>query len=166
MKNIICKSDIITLRKTGEDDLQFVINAEREQDNAQYVGQWTREQHLNALENEDTLHIIVEDSNTTKLVGYVIMAGLQNPNNNVEFRRIVICNKGNGMGRETLRLIKKVAFEELGAHRLWLDVRSKNLRAQNLYKSGGFKEEGVLRECILYNGDYESLILMSILENE
>lgn len=166
MKNIICKSDIVTLRKTGEDDLQFVISAEREQDNAQYVGQWTREQHLNALENEDTLHLIVEDSNTTKPVGYVIMAGLQNPNNNVEFRRIVICNKGNGMGRETLRLIKKVAFEELGAHRLWLDVRSKNLRAQNLYKSGGFKEEGVLRECILYNGDYESLILMSILENE
>lgn len=166
MKNIICKSDIITLRKTGEDDLQFVISAEREQDNAQYVGQWTREQHMKALENEDILHLIVEDSNTAKYVGYVIMAGLQNTNNNVEFRRIVICNKGNGMGRETLRLIKKVAFEELGAHRLWLDVRSKNLRAQNLYKSGGFKEEGVLRDCILYNGDYESLILMSILENE
>lgn len=78
----------------------------------------------------------------------------------------MICNKGNGMGRETLRLIKKFAFEELGAHRLWLDVISKNLRAQNLYKSEGFKEEGVLRECVLYNGNYESLIVMSILENE
>lgn len=30
----------------------------------------------------------------------------------------------------------------------------------------GFIREGVLRECILYNGSYESLMIMSMLENE
>ena len=94
----------------------------------------------------------------------MILAGITNPN--IEFRRVVISNKGKDFGRETLRLVKKVVFGQLNAHRLWLDVRYKNQRAQNLYKSEGFVEEGILRECILYNENYESLIVMSILKNE
>ena len=78
----------------------------------------------------------------------------------------MISSKGKGFGRESLKLIKMIAFEELKAHRLWLDVREKNERAQNLYKSEGFIEEGILRECILHEGVYESLIMMSILESE
>ena len=87
-------------------------------------------------------------------------------NADLEFRRVVISNKGKGLGRETIKLVIKISFEQLNAHRLWLDVRYKNKRAQNLYKSEGFIEEGILRECILYNGHYESLILMSVLKNE
>lgn len=166
MKHIIEKSNLITLRYTQVDDLEFVINSEQATDNAQFVGQWTKEQHINALSHNDILHLIVEDSATDKPIGYLIMAGIENSNHSIEFRRIVICEKGKGFGKETLRLIKKVAFEQLQAHRLWLDVRDKNDRAQNLYKFEGFTEEGTLRDCILYNGNYESLIVMSVLENE
>lgn len=112
------------------------------------------------------MHLIIEEGVSHRIVGYIILAGLQNPNRNIEFKRIVITDKGKGYGRKALKLIKKIAFEQLKAHRLWLDVRYKNLRAQNLYLSEGFIKEGVLRECVLYNGKYESLILMSILENE
>jgi len=100
------------------------------------------------------------------LIGYVIIAGITNPNRNIEFMRVVISSKGKGFGRETLKLVKKITFENLNAHRLWLDVRYKNQIAQNLYKSEGFIEEGILREYILYDGNYESLIVMSILKNE
>lgn len=156
----------IVLRNTQENDLDFVINAEQEPSNAQYVGQWTKEQHKKALFNEDILHLIVEDKTTDKPIAYVIIAGLTNPNRNIEFRRIVISDKGKGFGRETIKLVRKLSFKQLNAHRLWLDVRYKNHRAQKLYKSEGFVEEGILRECILYNGNYESLIVMSILEDE
>lgn len=166
MKRIIEKSGHITIRCTEECDLEFVISSERELENARFVGQWTKEQHTNALNNKDILHLIVEDNTASKPVGYVIMAGIENINRSIEFRRIVICDKGRGFGRETLRLIKKIAFGQLNAHRLWLDVRYKNQKAQNLYKSEGFIEEGILRECVLHNGEYESLIVMSVLENE
>ncbi len=166
MKNIIEKGRVITLRNTQDDDLQFVINSERDINNAQFVGQWTKEQHISALLQKDILHLIVEDSTISKPVGYVIIAGVKNPNNCIELRRIVICEKGKGLGKETLILIKKIAFQTLKAHRLWLDVRHKNTRAQILYKSQGFVEEGILRECIFYNGDYESLIVMSILAKD
>lgn len=166
MSNIIEKSSIIVLRTTEEKDLEFVVNAEGNPINAQYVTVWSREQHKNALLEKDILHLIVEDSITNKPVGYVIIAGIKNPSKNIEFRRIVISDKGKGRGRETLRLIKKIAFNRLGAHRLWLDVRCKNLKAKSLYKSEGFVEEGILRECVFYNGEYESLIIMSILKEE
>ncbi|WP_291579743.1 GNAT family N-acetyltransferase [Clostridium sp. UBA6640] len=166
MKEIKEKSDYIILRNTQEYDLDFVVNSEHQPDNAQYVGLWTKEQHKNSLFQEDILHLIVEEKSTNKPVGYVIIAGVKNPNRNIEFRRIVISNKGKGFGRETLRLVKKIAFERLNAHRLWLDVRYKNQRAQDLYKLEGFIKEGILRECVLYNENYESLIVMSILRNE
>lgn len=166
MKRIEEKSNLIVLRNTREDDLDFVVNSEREPVNAKYVSQWTREQHRNALHEEDILHLIVEDRTTQKPIGYVIIAGVTNPNRNIEFMRVVISSKGKGYGRETLKLVKKITFENLNAHRLWLDVRYKNQIAQDLYKSEGFIEEGILRECILYDGNYESLIIMSILKNE
>jgi diamine N-acetyltransferase len=165
MKSIIKKSKNITLRKTRLEDLEFVIRAERDKENAMYVGQWTKEQHINALEDKDLLHIIIEDF-SNKAIGYMIISGLKGLNRSIEFKRFVICEKNKGFGKEALNLIKELAFNELNAHRLWLDVRLKNERAQNVYKSQGFKIEGVLRECIFYEGDYESLIVMSILSSE
>ncbi|MDU1538304.1 MAG: GNAT family protein [Paeniclostridium sordellii] len=166
MKKVIKESDLIRLRLTQYEDLEFVIGAENESENAQYIGNWSKTQHLESLSNSDILHLIIEDSKKGKPIGYIIMAGLDNPNHNIEFKRFVICDKGKGFGKEPLRLIKEYSFNELRAHRLWLDVRYKNKRAQNVYKSQGFKEEGILRECILYKGNYESLIVMSILKNE
>jgi Acetyltransferases, including N-acetylases of ribosomal proteins len=158
-------TDHVTLKTTAKEDIDFIINSEREPANAQYVGQWTKEQHINALLKDDILHLTVVDK-VQKPVGYVIIAGLTNPNRNIEFMRVVISEKGKGYGRETLKLVKKIAFEQLNAHRLWLDVRLKNKTAQSLYKSEGFIEEGILRECVLYNENYKSLIIMSILRNE
>ncbi|PPK75491.1 RimJ/RimL family protein N-acetyltransferase [Lacrimispora xylanisolvens] len=166
MKEIIENTDIIILKNTQESDLDLVVEWEHQPDNAQYVGQWTREQHRVSLSQEDILHLSIKERSTNQLIGYVILAGITNPNHNIEFRRIVISDKGHGFGRETLNLVKKIAFKQLNAHRLWLDVRYKNQKAQRLYKSEGFVEEGILRECILYHGSYESLIVMSILKSE
>ena len=166
MKNIIKEYEGIILRYTNEKDLEFVINAERDIENARYVGQWSREDHINSFSNKDIIHIIIEDAITFNSIGYIIMTGIENPNNSIEFKRFVICKKDKGFGKIALKLIKEYAFDELDANRLWLDVRHKNYRAQNVYKSQGFKEEGVLRECILYNESYESLIIMSMLKSE
>lgn len=61
MKYFEEKSYLVNLRKTREEDLDFVLCSEREPDNAQYVGQWTNEQHRNALFQDDILHLIVEE---------------------------------------------------------------------------------------------------------
>lgn len=164
MGQVIVKGERVILRKTTEIDLEYILIVEREHD--EYVGQWSREEHIKAQENPDLLHLLIEEKDSKKNLGYVIIAGIQDPNRSIELRRLVITEKKKGNGKETLVLIKKYFFEELKRHRLWLDVRLHNSRAQNLYLSQGFVQEGILRDCILKNGKFESLILMSILESE
>jgi RimJ/RimL family protein N-acetyltransferase len=154
----------VRLRRTVEGDLDFVLAAEGAEENRLFVGQWAREQHREALSNPDLAHLVVESVDGARPVGYVIMAGLLDGNRSVEFRRVVITEKGRGYGREVLRAVKRMAFEELKAHRLWLDVREKNERARGLYESEGFVTEGMLRECVSAEGGWESLVLMSLLE--
>jgi len=166
IKKINEKSNFIILRNTEESDLDFVINTESQPENAKYVLQWSKQQHWAALSNEDILHLVVEDKKTKKLVGYLIVAGLKNYDRNIELKRITISEKGKGYGRETIKLIRKISFEALNGHRLWLDAIWNNHKAHKLYESEGFVREGILRECMFINSKYESIVVMSILEDE
>ena len=156
----------ICLKPTAENDLNFVLQAEQNHENSPFVTQWTKQQHQDSLSSSDIAHFIVEIIIDNSPVGYTILAGLTNPNQCIELRRIVITDKGKGYGRETLQLIKKLSFEELLAHRLWLDVKEHNLRAKKLYKSEGFIVEGCLRECVKTLDKWESLIIMSMLRKD
>lgn len=77
------KSDLITLRNTKE-ELDFIVNSEREFENAKYVRQWTKEQHKNAMIQDDILNLVIEEKTTNTPVGYVIMDGITNVNKNIE----------------------------------------------------------------------------------
>jgi RimJ/RimL family protein N-acetyltransferase len=162
----VAQSDRILIRTTIESDIDYVLQAEQGPENSPFVAQWTKNQHQDAMKDLDILHLIVEDMIEKRAVGYMIIAGFESIHKSIELRRIVITEKGKGFGRESLRLIKSLAFEKYKAHRLWLDVRQNNLYAQELYVSEGFVKEGLLRECVLYKGQYESIWIMSILEEE
>jgi len=156
----------VTLRPTTLADLDFVLAAESAPENRRFVLQWTREEHAAVIRGPECAHRSVEDSATGQAVGYAILLGLGSPHRAVEFRRLVITDKGRGYGRAAVRAVKRLAFEELGAHRLWLDVMEQNQRARRLYESEGFTAEGLLRECYLGQSGYESVYVMSVLESE
>jgi len=162
---VLIENNQIKLVITKEQDLEFVISAESNNENIDFVNQWSKIEHLESLTDEDVLHLVVKNTQN-KLVGYVIIRGLMNPNESIELMRIVVTEKGKGYGTEILKLVKKWCFEIQDAHRLWLDVVEYNLRAQSLYKSQKFVCEGILRECDKYEGTYYSLIIMSILKRE
>jgi RimJ/RimL family protein N-acetyltransferase len=45
-------------------------------------------------------------------------------------------------------------------------VKARNVRAQALYRSEGFVEEGRLRDSVRTDDGYDSLIVMSVLADE
>lgn len=96
----------------------------------------------------------------------MILAALLDPNRSIEFRRIVITEKGSGYGKATVGLVQELAFQTHNAHRLWLDVKAQNHRARSVYEACGFSIEGTLRECLRTNDGYDSLVIMSMLEQE
>ncbi|PIG93383.1 GNAT family N-acetyltransferase [Gloeocapsopsis sp. IPPAS B-1203] len=157
---------ILALRPTATEDLDFVLTTEQNRENSSFIQQWTPQQHADALCDRDLSHLIIERTTPKLSVGYIILAGLENPHCSIELRRLVVKDKGKGYGTAALRLIKKLAFEQLHAHRLWLDVKDFNYIARRLYEKEGFVVEGILRECLKVGDRFESLVLMSMLQSE
>jgi len=157
---------LIQMRPTQVDDLAFVLQAEHHPANALFIEQWSHDRHLAALTDLDVAHRIVERRSDAQPIGYIILAGLKNVHQSLDFRRLVITDKGHGYGRAAVRFVKLVAFEQYRVRRLWLDVRAHNQRAQQLYQSEGFVIEGTLRECVKVDGHFESLVIMSLLCSE
>lgn len=158
---------MVTLEPTSESDLDFIVACEASYDTARFIVPWTRQRHLTAIANPDCGHLLIRDQGTGERIGFVLLFGLTSEHRTIEFRRIVVhARRGTGVGRAAVQQVKRLAFGPLNAHRLWLDVKSKNARARHLYASEGFIEEGVMRECLLEDDGFESLVLMSILRSE
>ena len=161
---------MLRLRPTMLSDLDFVIGVENDQRNLPFITPWDRTQHEGAVRIPDFRHFIVEAGAEDSRDGFVILQGCRNPHRSVELKRVVLQSKGQGLGRECVRLLKRMAFRDLHAHRFWLDVKQLNTRALALYASEGFVEEGRLRESVRISSDtadgYDSLVVMSLLDRE
>ena len=156
----------VRLRPTMLSDLDFVQSVEEDPANRPFITPWERIQHEGAIRFPDFRHFIAEAGEGWPSAGFVILQGCRNPHGSVELKRIVLQPKGLGYGRVLLRLLAEMAFRDLGAHRFWLDVKARNLRAQALYRSEGFVEEGRLRESVKSGDGWQSLIVMSMLRDE
>ncbi len=156
----------IRLRPTMLSDLDYVISVENDAQNLPFITPWERTQHEGAVRFPDFRHFIVEAGEDYAANGFVILQGCRNPHKSVELKRLVLQRKGQGLGRACVRLLKQMAFRDLGAHRFWLDVKTLNERAYALYRSEGFVEEGRLRESVRAADGYDSLIVMSMLDRE
>lgn len=156
----------VRLRPTLASDLAFVLTLERDPDNLPFITPWERTQHEAAIRFPDFRHFIIEGGPALDAVGFLILIGCRSPHQALELKRMVVRDKGQGFGRAALRVAKKVAFDDLHAHRFWLDVRTHNTRARGLYDTEGFVQEGLLRECVRGAGGFDSLVVMSQLRHE
>ena len=156
----------VRLRPTMQSDLDFVLSVERDPANLPSITPWERTQHEAAIRFPDFRHFVVEGGDDLAPVGFLILIGCRSPNLSIELKRMVVQVQGAGFGRAALRVAKKVAFDDLGAHRFWLDVRTHNARARGLYDSEGFVLEGTLREAVRGTGGFDSLAVLSMLETE
>lgn len=159
-------SPLLRLRPTMQSDLDFVVAVEQDADNRPFITPWDRVQHEGAIRIPDFRHFIVEAGDGWAQAGFAILQGCRNPHESIELKRVVLQPKGRGLGRAVVRLLADMAFRDLGAHRFWLDVKARNLRALGLYRSEGFVEEGCLRESVRDDGGYESLVVLSLLASE
>ena len=163
---IIAQSGSVSFRRMTEADLDYVMSIERAAAQERFVWEWSREQHIQALKAPARLHLIIEPVAGSLPVGFILLNDVNSASKCIEFQRIVVEPRDQGYGREAIRLLKRYAFAELGAHRLWLSVKDFNARGRALYRSEGFVEEGTLRECVKGPDSYESVLIMAILGRE
>ena len=168
----------VRLRPTLQSDLDFVLTLEQDPQHLPFITPWERTQHEAAIRFPDFRHFIIESGPALLGIlsvrvfhadgagGFLILIGCKSQHRSLELKRMVVQTQGMGVGRAALQAAKKVSFDDLGAHRFWLDVKTHNARARALYDSEGFVVEGVLRESVRVAGGFESLTVMSMLEPE
>jgi diamine N-acetyltransferase len=161
----------VRLRPTMQSDLPYVLSLEQDEENLPFITPWDRTQHEAAIRFPDFRHFIIEGGEGLDAVGFLILIGCRSQHQSLELKRMVVQSKGQGYGRAALRVAKRVAFDDLKAHRFWLDVKQRNARAKAFYDSEGFVVEGTLRDAVrarMIDGSagFDSLVVLSMLKDE
>ncbi|WP_420000119.1 GNAT family N-acetyltransferase [Streptomyces boninensis] len=118
-------------------------------------------------DQDDRLDLAVIERTTGDVIGEVVLNQWEPGNESCNFRIMLVPGAyGRGLGTEATRLIIGHGFEELGLHRISLEVYAFNPRARRVYEKVGFVAEGVLRDALLWEGRRVAAVVMSILAPE
>lgn len=101
-------------------------------------------------------------------LGEVVLNDLDPDNESVGFR-IALASAdvfGRGYGTEATRAVVAHAFDDLGLHRVGLEVFANNPRAQRSYEKSGFTVEGRQRAALLWEGRRVDVITMGMLAGD
>jgi diamine N-acetyltransferase len=158
-------SSAMFLRLATLDDIPAILALERTPMAREFVGQWTEDRHRATLAGGDARYFVSE-TEWSEVQAYAILRGINENSGAIELKRIVVAVPERGLGRRMLKELMRIAFSELGAYSLFLDVYEDNARARHLYESLGFQYEGLMRDAARREDSWCSLCLMSILESE
>lgn len=74
--------------------------------------------------------------------------------------------QGKGIASWATQEILRIAFKEMGLHRVYLNVLSDNEHANQFYVKNRFRYEGESKDCILIGGEIKSLKWYAMLAEE
>jgi RimJ/RimL family protein N-acetyltransferase len=128
---------VIHIEDTRADELPSIHRMEQESDTAKYIIPYSLKQHKSEYAQENVFYKSIFRS-PRKMIGFAILASRDNATS-LEFRRLVICEKGKGFGTRAVALMDTVAREEFKCSRIWLDVFEFNSRGQHIYRKQGYE---------------------------
>lgn len=105
---------------------------------------------------------------TGRAIGRIDYGGLRLPESKAELS-ILLGEKetwSKGYGSEAIIVLLDHLFNDLNAHRVWLEVFPENVRAQRAYEKVGFVREGTMRENWFSAGRWQDEHLYGILRDE
>ena len=121
-----------------------------------------------AREKAGDLNFIIEYQQSP--VGMIALHDISTIHRNAIIGRLLIGEQravGNApVSFEAEVLLLDYAFEALGLHKVYGDIREDNKAVIKLRSYLGYHQDGILRDYIYQNGQYFNGIMISILENE
>lgn len=120
-------------------------------------------------DNSDTLIYKVIDKEIKNAIGHISLGRIDRKNKSARVGKVLVGDKnvrGKGRGKQMIKQILNIAFDELHLHRVNLGVYDFNVSAIACYEKAGFIKEGLLRDSAKNGEEYWSSWELSILENE
>ena len=121
-------------------------------------------------EQPDRLDLAVTDRATGDWLGEAVINDWDRDNRSCSFRIALSAPaRDRGIGTEATRLLVDYVFDEIDdppVNRVSLEVYDYNPRGLAVYEKVGFRPEGVLRQALLWQGEFHDAIVMSLLRSD
>ncbi len=127
---------MIELRPSTREELPEFAEMETAPDTADYILAYDAARHLAEFERDDIVYLSIYDDQ--KPVGFFILA-LEADLGSVELRRIVVAERGRGIGQAAIGSMEKFCRDRLGRSRIWLDAFEFNHRGRHVYEKLGYR---------------------------
>ncbi|WP_141538354.1 GNAT family N-acetyltransferase [Bacillus thuringiensis] len=167
--------EVIKLKTFKKSDFKQLINWINSEE---FLIQWSGnaftfpldEQQLEKyIESANTLVFKVVDEETSDVIGHISLGQIDNINKSARIGKVLVGNtkmRGRSIGKNMMKAVLHIAFDELKLHRVTLGVYDFNISAISCYEKIGFVKEGLLRESKRVGETYWNLWEMSMLEYE
>ncbi|PEC19087.1 GNAT family N-acetyltransferase [Bacillus cereus] len=166
---------MIKLKQFTRNDFKQLINWIHSEE---FLIQWSgnaftypldEEQLEKYIESANTLAFKVIDEETLNVIGHISLGQIDNRNMSARIGKVLVGDmkmRGRSIGKQMMKAVLYIAFEELKLHRVTLGVYDFNTSAISCYEKIGFVKEGLLRESKKVGDTYWNLWEMSMLEYE
>lgn len=166
----------IILRAIEQEDNSMLLELINDPDTEKMIGgkSWpvsfdSQMNWYNKLENNSTvMRCIIADKKDNSPLGTIIISDIDYPNGNGHIHIKMAKNnvRGKGYGTDAINTIVKYAFSELRLHCIFANIISYNIASIKLFEKCGFQKEGILRDRIYKNGQYNDVFVYSKLSGE
>jgi len=127
---------MIELRESIPADIPAIIEMEKDADTSGFILPYSPERHRSELAKPAVVYLSI--LNAGELAGFLILV-LEADGRSVEFRRIVVAQKGIGLGQVAIQAMEDYCRERLARSRIWLDVFAFNQRGKHIYQKLGYR---------------------------
>lgn len=168
------RTERLSLVQLGPEHIEAVMVGLQDADAMRLTGtrdSFTHERVLSHLARlpgaDDRADFAILDADGAYL-GEVVLNELDDDNLAMNYRIALVgrAARGRGIGTEAGRAVVAWGFDEVGLHRIGLDVFSFNPAAQRSYEKIGFHVEGIARHTMLWDGEWIDSVLMSMLVSD
>lgn len=168
---LLLKSDTIFLRALEPTDLDFLYHLENNPDIWEISGTTTPYSRYVLKQYLQNAHRDIYEVKQLRLgicnlqeelLGLVDLFDFDPKNNRVGLGIIVLNSKdrNKGLGRQVIDLICNYAYKVLDVKQLYANVLEENEMSLHLFKKMGFREVGVKRDWIYFDGQYKNEVLL------
>ena len=130
---------LVTIEKAILDDLSQFAEMEQEAGTSEYIVPFSLSQHQVEFSKPHVNYLRI--TNDDIIVGFFILA-LDDDGRSVEFMRIVVSDKGKGIGQAAINQLGEFCRDQLCRSRIWLDVLEDNQRGRHIYEKLGYTQFG------------------------
>ena len=107
---------------------------------------------------------LIKETHRGQTIGYVDLFDFE-PNQRRAGVGILIGDKkerNKGYATESLKLLCRYCFEVLNLHQIYCHIENENEISLRIFKNAGFKEVGVLKDWIIFNGKWRDVTMMQL----